>query len=155
MDFHEAAAASMLLSSAQRSSPPPTAARFEYAEALGCSSELDGWCQKWCPAHESNSPLVARRIVPTGFSSGNKGKGTLRWWGCFPQNSLRETFNETTLARGGRHAAARLRFCGTKSLKEKGFFMTREQRLLIRTLRACRDVLEANRQLPVRCVKEG
>ena len=106
-----------------------------YIPAAGCSDELDGWCNRWCPG-TAEVPLLARRIVPTGFD-----KGSLRWWGCFPRSLVLDSpsGNDTTL-RGADDTpdAYRRKYCGRHSVKEKRFFMTLEQRHLIRTFRACK-----------------
>jgi hypothetical protein len=161
MDFHSAAADAALLlratapSSLSHPPPPPLRKRdrrYEYPDAMGCSDELDAWCTKWCPQNKSLGELVARRIVPTGFSPKRGPKGSLKWWGCFPKARLDRSDETTLLLQSGERAppgaAAALKFCGAHSRKEKRFFMTREQRMLTRTFRACHDVLEANRQLP-------
>jgi hypothetical protein len=107
-----------------------------YAAAEGCGEELNDWCRRWCPGHQS--PLVARRIVPTAFNA-------LFWWGCYPTSLLNETGNGTRLL-SGLTFRPRDRFCGSHSRAEKGRFMTPEQRHLIRTWRACRTARRQNHQ---------
>jgi hypothetical protein len=101
-----------------------------HAAANGCDEELDGWCNKWCPKGET-SPYAARRLVPTRF-----GKGLIRWWGCFPRASVVDMANGSSALRGDASEYTK-RHCGRHSLKERGFFMTLEQRHLVRIFRVC------------------